>query len=178
MKEKIIFWPLLAVFIGILIFGSLSQERKKEATKDLLQDIELATKKSKAKIGAQKDKRDFESVKVADTTEGYSVLLKRSPFFRVSAEPKVKNIEAIPVKEEPKKPVLKYKGRIMMGEKVKVVIQDEGTGKSFFVQEGDMVGDFLVLRIDEKEVALKKKGGEEVVLRAVKEEKQKKKEKE
>ncbi|MBU1006538.1 MAG: hypothetical protein KKH08_02960, partial [Candidatus Omnitrophica bacterium] len=50
------------------------------------------------------------------------------------------------------------------GQKVMVVIEDVGTGKSFFAQEGDMAGDFLVLRIDDKEVTLKKKGGEEIVL--------------
>lgn len=172
-KEKIIFWPLLAIFIGILIFGFLSQGKKKEATKDLLQDIELATKKNKSKTKTQKDKWDFAAIKAADTKDGYSFLLKRSPFFRLSDESKVKKPEPIPVKEEPRKAVLKYKGRVMMGEKVMVVIEDEGTGKSFFVREGDMVGDFKVLRIDEKEVALKKKGGEEVVLSAVKKEEKK-----
>jgi hypothetical protein len=171
-KEKLIFWPLLAVFIGILIFGFLSQEKKKEATKDLLQDIEVASKKTRAKIKAEKDKWDFEIVKAQDTVEAYKLLLKRSPFFRVGEEVKVKKVEVIPVKEEPKKTVLKYKGKVMMGSKVMVIVEDEGTGKSHFVQEGDMVGDFLVERIDEKEVALKKKGGEEIILSVVKKEKE------
>ena len=173
LKEKMIFWPLLAVFLGILIFGLLSQGKKKEATEELLQDIELATKKTRAKMKAEKDRWNFDIIKAVDTLDGYSHLLKRSPFFRVRSEAKVKKVEVVPLKEEPKEPILKYKGRVMLGSKVIVVIEDQGTGKSFFVKEGDMVGDFLVLRIDQKEVVLKKKGGEEVVLSAVKKERKK-----
>jgi hypothetical protein len=58
----------------------------------------------------------------------------------------------------------------MMGSKVMVIIEDQGTGKSSFVREGDMIGDFLVSGIDEDRVVLKKKDGEEVILNVVKEE--------
>lgn len=171
-KEKIIFWPLLVVFIGVLIFGFTSQGKKKEAKDELLQDIELATKKSMAKKKALKDRWNFDKIKTEDTLDVYGLLLERSPFFRVRSKEKVKKVEVIPLKEEPKEPLFKYKGRVTMGSTVKVIIEDHGTGKSFFVQEGDMIGDFLVLRVDEKEVALKKKGGEEIVLSAVKKEKE------
>ena len=50
-KEKMIFWPLLAVFIGVLIFGFASQGEKREAKDELLQDIELAAKKVSRKAG-------------------------------------------------------------------------------------------------------------------------------
>jgi len=175
-KEKIIFWPLLAVFMGIVIFGLTSHSKRKEATKDLLKEIELATKKSMIKKKGSRDKQKIADVKTTDTLENYKLLIKRSPFFRVSDETKViKTKKVISVKEpEPKKAILKYKGKVMMGSKVMVVIEDQGTGKSFFVQEGDMVGDFLVVTIDEKEVSLKKKGGEEIVLSAAKKEEPKK----
>ncbi|MBU4201665.1 MAG: hypothetical protein KKB85_00760, partial [Candidatus Altiarchaeota archaeon] len=87
-------------------------------------------------------------------------------------------VEVIPLKEEPKGPIFKYKGRVMMGSTVMVIIEDHGTGKSTFVKEGDMVGDFMVLRIDDKEVALKKRGGEEVILSTVKKQREEKKAKE
>jgi len=168
-KEKIIFWPLVAVFIGVLIFGFFSQDKKKEATQELLQDIELATKKSRAKKKAQlKDMWDFDIIKTQDVAGDYEALLERSPFFRVRHEPLVV-VEPLPVKAEKKELILKYKGRVVMGEKVMVVIEDQGTGKSHFVEVGDKVGDFEVLRISEKEVALQKKGGEEIVLKAKKE---------
>jgi len=123
----------------------------------------------------------FTSPILAVCADAYSLLLKRSPFFRIRSEEKVKKVEVISIKEKPKEPLFRYKGRVTMGSTVKVIIEDHGTGKSFFVQEGDRVGDFLVLRVDDKEVALKKKGGEEIVLSAVKKEKKeavKKKEKE
>ena len=174
-KEKVIFWPLLAVFIGILIFGFVSQGKKKKATSGLLKEIEIATKKTRAKKKAVKDKWDLDNIKLKDALENYKELVKRSPFFRFSDEkPKVKKREVIPLKEEPKEAILKYKGRVMIGSKVMVVIEDAGTGKSFFVKEGDRVADFLVVRIDEKEVALKKAGGEEVILNAVKKKEEKK----
>jgi len=170
-KEKIIFWPLLAIFLSIVIFGFFSQGRKKEATEELLQDIELATKKVKAqKKDFFKDSWNLESVMALDTIDGYRLLLQRSPFFRLRPEVEHKEVELIPLKEEPKEPLFKYKGKVMMGKKVMVVIEDQGTGKSFFVKKGEMIGDFVVLRIiDDKEVALKKKGGEEVVLKMIKE---------
>ncbi|MBU1007220.1 MAG: hypothetical protein KKH08_06510 [Candidatus Omnitrophica bacterium] len=164
-KEKLIFWSLAAVFIGILVFGFISQGSKDEAARDLSKEIELATRKSKARKKTLKGKPDIAVVKTGDKLDSYNELLKRSPFFRVIDESKIKKAEAISVKtEKPKKAILKYKGKVMIGQKVMVVIEDVGTGKSFFAQEGDMAGDFLVLRIDDKEVTLKKKGGEEIVL--------------
>lgn len=150
-----------------MIFGLTSQGNKKAAVEELMQDIELATKKSKAKIKEEKDKWDFVKIMAADEIDSYKPLIKRSPFFRVRDEEKVKKAEPVQIKEPPKKAVLKYKGRVMMGSKVTVVIEDQGTGKSFFVQEGDVVGDFLVSKIDEKRVVMKKKGGEELILNAV-----------
>lgn len=173
-KEKVIFWPLVTAFTAILIFGFTSQGNKKIAVEGLMDDIELATKKSKAKIKEDIDKWGFAKVKASDEASGYKLLLQRSPFYRVRSEEKIGKVEPIPVKEPPKKSIVKYKGRVIMGSKVMVIIEDEGTGKSFFVEEGDMVGDFLVLNIDEKRVVLKKKSGEEVILNAVKKEDEKK----
>ncbi len=170
LKEKMIFWPLLGVFIAILIFGLTSQGKREEAAEELLQDIELMTKRSMAKKKATKRSWDLDGMRIVDVLDSYRVLLERSPFFRVASQEEIKEIKTPPLKEEPKEPVFKYKGRVMMGSEVMVIIEDQSTGKSSFVKEGDMVGDFLVLRIDEKEVVLKKSGGEEVVLSAVKKE--------
>ncbi|MBU3911243.1 MAG: hypothetical protein KKD90_01515 [Candidatus Omnitrophica bacterium] len=173
-KEKIIFWSLVAGLAAIVIFGFTSQGNKKVALEELMQDIELATKKSKARIKEERDKWDFAKMKAVDEIGGYELLLKRSPFFRVRPEEKIKKAEPIPIKEPPKKAVLKYKGKVTMGAKVMVIIEDQGTGKSSFVQEGDMVGDFLVSSIDENYVVLKKKGGEELILSVAKKEEREK----
>jgi len=170
-KEKLIFWPLLGVFICTVAFGFFSRGNEKEAADELLQEIELATKKSIAKKKLVRDKWDIKNVKALDTIDGYKAILKRSPFFRVVSEKKVKKLEIITVEKKPKKPLFKYKGRVMMGSKIMVIIEDRGTGKSFFLQEGDMVGDFKVVVIGEKEVMLRQKGGKEIVLKSVKKEK-------
>ena len=74
-------------------------------------------------------------------------------------------------KEEPAKPMFVYKGRMMLGARVIVIIEDQNTGKSFSVKEGDMAGDYTVLSIGEKEIRLKKKDGEEITIATLKEEK-------
>ena len=58
-----------------------------------------------------------------------------------------------------------------MGSKIMVVIEDQGTGKSLFLEEGDSIGDFKVVDIEEKEVVLKQEGGKEIILKSVKESK-------
>ena len=168
-KEKIIFWPLLAVFIGIVAFGFFSQGSKDTSGEDLLQELELTAKKAKSKnkndVSVMKD---IDKLKIADTLDSYTLLLKRSPFFKVRPKVQTKVTEPILVKKIAKQVVLKYKGRVIMGSNVMVIIEDQGTGKSTFVKEGDKVGDFEVLSIDEARVVLKKKGGEEIILSATK----------
>ena len=103
-KEKLVFWPLAAVFIGMLVFGFVSQGKKEGATKDLLKEIEVATKKSRAKKKAKKDKLDVKMLKTEDNLDMYELLLKRSPFFRVRDVSEIKKVEVIPLKkEEPKR---------------------------------------------------------------------------
>jgi hypothetical protein len=75
----------------------------------------------------------------------------------------------VPLKEEePKKPVFDYKGRRRLGNKVIVIIEDQNTGKSFSVKEGDTTDGFTVLSIGEKEITLRKKDGEEISIPTVK----------
>jgi len=108
---------------------------------------------------------------VEDKISTYELLLKRSPFFRIVPERKAERIEPIVVEEEPQGPLLfKYKGRAAIGAKVVVVIEDQGTGKSYFVESGSMIGDFLVSSIGDEEVVLQKKGGEEIILSVAKKE--------
>lgn len=170
-KEKLIFWPLAGVFISILAFGFFSQGTKKEAAKELLEEIQLATKKSIAKKQSDKKSWDVDRIKSLDVLGGYETILKRSPFFRVASEKKVKKVEVIPLEKKPEKPLFKYKGRVMMGSKVMVIIEDQGTGKNSFLQEGETIGDFEVVHIDEKEVTLRQGDGKEIVLKSAKGEK-------
>ena len=169
-KEKLIFCPLLVVLIGILAFGLISHGDKKKRDLSLSKDIELATKKMAVKKKTPKDMWGFDKIMAIDTIDGYSTLLERSPFFRIKKEGEsTQNLEPIVIKEEPKEPLLKYKGRVIIGDRLMVIIEDRGTGKSSFVEEGDMVAGFLVLRIDDTGVTLRKKSGEEIVLKASKE---------
>ena len=169
-KEKLFFWVLLAVFIAILIIGFISQGKRKERENLLLEDIEIAAEKAIGKKKAFEDTLDLDSIRSVDSMAGYKTLLKRDLFFRVGSELKTKKTEAIPVREEPRKLLFRYKGKVMIGTQVMVIIEDEGTGKSFFVKVGDTIASFAVMRVDDKEVVLKNKDGEEIVLSVVKKE--------
>jgi hypothetical protein len=167
-KEKFIFWPLLGTFVFILAFGFFSKGSRKEALEELSREIELATKKTVSKKRSERNKWDIDKLKISDTIGTYEAVLERSPFFRVVPEGKIKKVEPAVVETKPKKALFKYKGRVMMGSRVMVIIEDQGTGKSLFLQQGGTIGDFEVVHIDEKEVTLKQKDGEEIVLKSVK----------
>lgn len=174
-KEKAIFWILLPVMVATIAIGINLREKKMESADKFLKDIESVTAKAKAKNKAIKDNWDIEGLKKQDASEDYSTLTERSIFFRPVSEVKPENKgEVISLKEEePSKPALVYKGRMMVGPKAIVIIQDQNTGKSFSVKEGDAIGDFTVLSIEEKEIRFKKKDGEEIAITTIKEDNKK-----
>ena len=179
-KEKLIFFILAPVLAAVILIGFNLQEKKKESAGDFLKDIESVTEKARAKKKAAKDNWDVDGLKKQDTAEDYTSLAERSIFFRPVSEVTTENKEdIIPLKEEePPKPVFVYKGRMMFGAKVIVIIQDQNTGKSFSVKEGDLAGDYTVMSVDDKEIRLKKKDGEEIAISTVKEEKKEEKKEE
>lgn len=179
-KEKVIFFILAPVLAVVIVIGFNLQEKKKESAGDFLKDIESVTEKARAKKKAAKDSWDMDGLKKQDTVEDYAALAERNIFFRPVSETTTENREDIvPLKEaEPPKPVFVYKGRMMLGAKVIVIMQDQNTGKSFSVKEGDLAGDYTVMSIDDKEVRLKKKDEEEIIISTVKEEKKEEKKEE
>ncbi len=176
-KEKAIFWLLVPVLVATIGIGFNAQEKKKQLSDEFLKDIESVTEKAKSKKKTAKDNWDIEGLKKQETAEDYPTLMERSIFFKPVSEIKDEgNRDIIPLKEEePAKPMFVYKGRMMLGPAVIVIIEDQNTGKSFSVKEGDMAGDYTVLSIDEKEIRLRKKDGEEITISTVKEERKEEK---
>jgi hypothetical protein len=176
-REKIIFWLLLPVLTVIIIIGFNVQDKKKKSSDEFLQDIETVTEKAKAKKKITADNWDLEGLKKQDTPEDYSSLAERAIFSKPVSEIKADKKEdtAVIKEEEPKQAVFVYKGRMTLGDKIIVIIEDVNTGKSFSVKEGDSTDDFTVLSISEKEVKIKKKSGEEIAIPTIKEEKKEEK---
>ena len=170
-REKVIFWILLPILAAIIVIGVNVQENKKRASDEFLKDIESVTEKAKTKKKIAADILDLDGLKKEAVSEDYSFLVERGIFFRPVSEVKNEKKEDIVIlkKEEPKKPMFVYKGRMNLGGKVIVIIEDDNTGKSFSVKEGDTTDDFTVLSIGEKEIRLKKKDGEEIAVPTVKE---------
>ncbi len=176
-KEKAIFWILMPALVATLGVGFNAQEKKKQLSDEFLKDIESVTEKAKSKKKVAQDNWDIEGLKKQETSEDYPALIERSIFFRPVSEVKDEGgRDIIPLKEEePVKPMFVYKGRMMLGTRIIVIIEDQNTGKSFSVKEGDMAGDYTVLSIDEKEIRLRKKDGEEIAISTLKEEKKEEK---
>ncbi|MDO8603210.1 MAG: hypothetical protein Q7O04_05130 [Candidatus Omnitrophota bacterium] len=172
-KEKIIFLALLPVLVATIAIGINTQENKKRSTDEFLKDIESVTEKAKAKKKVAKDSWDIDGLKKQETMEDYLALAERNIFFRpVSEVRKEIQRDIVSLKEEePKKPLFVYKGRMTMGARIIVIIEDQNTSKSFSVKEGDSAGDFTVVSIGEKEILLRKNDGEEIIISTVKEEK-------
>jgi hypothetical protein len=170
-REKVIFWILLPVLAAIIAIGINVQEKKKQSSDEFLKDIESVTEKAKVKKKIAADILDLDGLKKQSASEDYSFLTERGIFFRPVSEVKNEKKEDIVTlkEEEPKKPMFVYKGRMTLGGRVIVIIEDDNTGKSFSVKEGDATDDFTVLSIDEKEIRLKKKDGEEIAVPTVKE---------
>jgi len=170
-KEKIIFLALLPVLIATLVIGAKTQEAKKKSTGEFLKDIESVTEKAKAKKKVARDNWDIDGLKKQETMEDYSALAERDIFSRPVSEVREETKrDLIPLKEEPKKPLFVYKGRMTLGARIIVIIEDQSTGKSFSVKEGDSAGEFVVVSIGDKEILLRKNSGEEIVISTVKEE--------
>jgi hypothetical protein len=171
-REKLIFWILLPVLAAIVAIGINVQEKKKQSSNEFLRDIESVTEKAKAKKKIAMDNLDLDGLKKQSAAEDYSFLIERGIFFRPVSEVKNEKKEDIVIlkKEEPKKPMFVYKGRMNLGGRVIVIIEDDNTGKSFSVKEGDTTDDFTVLSIGEKEILLKKKDGEEIAVPTVRKE--------
>jgi len=178
LKEKLIFFILVPVLAAGVAVGINMQEKKKQSSDEFLKDIESVTEKAKAKKKVVKDAWDMEGLKKQELPEDYASLLERNIFSKPVSEIKEETgSRVIPLKEEeePKKPAFTYKGRMMLGPKVIVIIEDQNTGKSFSVKEGDSAGDFTVLSIGDTEILLKKNDGEEIAVTTVKEEKKEEK---
>ncbi|MCX5692696.1 MAG: hypothetical protein NTX47_03320 [Candidatus Omnitrophica bacterium] len=176
-REKFIFWLLLPVSFAAIMIGINVQEKKRQSSDEFLKDIESVTEKAKAKKNIAADNQDIDGFKKQETSEDYSFLMERGIFLKPVSEVKdERKTDIIPFKEEePKKPAFVYKGRMTLGGSVIAIIEDENTGKSFSVKEGDTADNFTVLGIDEKEIRLIKKDGEEIAISTVKEEKKEKK---
>ena len=176
-RGKLIFWILLPVLAAIITIGINVQEKKKQSSDEFLKDIESVTEKAKAKKKIAMNNLDLDGLKKQSVSEDYSFLIEKGIFFRPVSEVKNERKEDIVTlkEEEPKKPMFVYKGRMNIGGRVIVIIEDDNTGKSFSVKEGDATDNFTVLSIDEKEIRLKKKDGEEIAVPTVKEEKKEEK---
>lgn len=167
MKEKYIFFILLIVALGLLMSTKIGR-----VTKGTVSSEELAIE-SKLKRAAKRqltapEKIDIERIQNLVGFTSYEALVKRSPFFK--AQPKQtkvaeRKVEVLPVEE--KTPKFLYKGKIVAGNRLVVIIEQPRSGEVFMVSKGESLDGYKVLDIADTEVILSKTGEENIVLKTI-----------
>jgi len=166
-REKYIFFTLLIIAVVLLIGASLGKEGKSE-----ISPKERALGK-KLKQAAKKEivlpeRIDIDKVQDLVAFSIYEGMLKRSPFFKVvpkQAKPTQAKPEVVPV--ENSTPRFLYKGKISVGGRLVVIIEQTRSGETFMVSKGESLDGYKVLDIMDTEVILSKKGEENVVIKTI-----------
>lgn len=167
MKEKYIFFTLLAVALVMLIGAKIGKRTEPSYAKQLA--IEKKLKQATRASFTKPEKLDIDKIQDLVAFSEYEPMLKRSPFFKVQiAKPKTKDKPKnviVPVEE--KTPTFVYKGRIGTGNRTVVIIGQTRSGEVFMVSEGENVDGYKVLKITDADVTLSKENEDNIVLKTV-----------
>ena len=161
-KEKLIFLALLSILILVGVFWVLSPPRKVVVQ----QEVVLPEGPSRHPE-VEMVKLDIAKLETIKPLADYKSILTRSPFFKfVPPPPEVApgmEMEGVPVPK--KREQFVYKGRVVIGEDVKVIIEEVESGEVYFVGKGDKVSDYMLSEVSEKEVVLRASDGREIKLK-------------
>ena len=160
--RKVIFWIFLFA-LGLAVVGRLSMRGNR-----LKRENPIQPNKKLEEIRANEEKIKLDLSELHRTIPFPPFLLKRSLFFRVRVPipqvapggPEKKEEILIPTSEVKKVEPFSYKGKGKIKGRAVVFIEDNYTGKVYFVGKGDMVGDYKILDITEEEVVLCKESQE------------------
>lgn len=159
-KEKVIFGVLLVVLIVLGIFSVAKFTKPREA---LLLPEEAVPEEGIRLLESERVELDIAGLATIRPASDYLPIKDRSPFFKFTPKPVAEPGVGIPV--PPKREIFVYKGRAVIGGEQKVVIEEVESGEVYFVGEGDMVGDYKLIEIGEKEVTLSAPDGKKIRLK-------------
>lgn len=113
-------------------------------------------------------KLDIAKLETIRPLADYKSILTRSPFFKFvppppEVVPGIPGMEGVPVPK--KREQFVYKGRVVIGEDVKVIIEEVESGEVYFVGKGDKVSDYKLSEVSEKEVVLLACDGRKIQLK-------------
>ena len=167
MKEKYIFFTLLVIALGLLIGGRMNKgERLKISAKE--QALEKRLKQAAQRKLLLPQEIDINKVQDLVAFSHYEGMLKRSPFFKVQRkQAKASNLKAAVLSVEDSTPVFLYKGKILSGKGMVVIIEQTRTGETLMVAKGENIDGYKVLDITDTGVILSKKGEENIVLKTI-----------
>jgi hypothetical protein len=172
MKEKLYFWVIFClalVLVPTYGFVFLSLKKGPKPSTQLIEQQKMRPSKDRIdRILSQPD-LDMEKITRLEQLSSYQPLLERSPFFRplppqppAPQEPGI----ALPLPPKEQRPQFSYKGSGRIKGKEVVFVEDKRAGETYFVSKNDMIGEYKVLDITEKEVLLSR-GKETITLHRI-----------
>jgi len=167
MKEKYIFFTLLIVALVMLIGSGIGKGAKAEIGAQ-----EKALEKRLKQVGQRQltlpEKIDLDKLQNLIAFSYYEGMWKRSPFLKVQPKrAQAAKAESVLLPVEEKTPVFVYKGKIVTGKRLVVIIEQTRLGETFMVSTGENIDGYKVLDITDTEVILSKKGTEDIILKTI-----------
>lgn len=165
MKEKYIFFTLLLIALLVLIGSGAGKKTKGEISAE-----EKALERKLERAAQEKfvlsQKINIDRVQNLVAFSHYERMLKRSPFFKVQPkQARAARAKAPLVPVEEQTPQFVYKGKIVVGNRLVVIIEQTRSGETLMASKGERIDGYILLDITDTEVILSKKGEENIVLK-------------
>ncbi len=167
MKEKYIFFTLLIVAAGMLLSSAAGRKSKGEISAEE-RVLENKLRQAQKRQFALPPEINIDRIQNLVAFSYYEGMLRRSPFFQ--AQPREGTAgaasSAVALLEETA-PKFIYKGKMVLGERLVVLIEQTRLDEVVMVSQGDNIAGYKVLDITDTEVILSKEGEEDIVLNTV-----------
>jgi len=130
--------------------------------KDILSDMTIESLSKDVEIS------QFSSVIKRNPFARFTTMIKKTVPVRLALpKPKIEPRRVEPTPEEPEERYI-YRGKVVLGDSIKYVIERESDKKTYFVNNEDKTRDFTVMETSDKQVVISDNEGEIKVLKLLK----------
>lgn len=157
-KEKIAFWGLFVLFVSIFSIGLLNYYSRHIDTDEWF----AITGRDRAREGLKElippSGPGLDSILREIPESEYAALLERNIFFRYVSQAK-KEGEATQKetgRREEKEVAFLFKGKMVVNNRVVVILEESASKKTHLVGKGDVIGGYRVIDVKDDEVVISK----------------------
>ncbi|MBN1794613.1 MAG: hypothetical protein JW844_06580 [Candidatus Omnitrophica bacterium] len=154
MKEKLIFWVLVPLLIGVIMYKIYEFKDAGDISPQLMKEQETIKQMKRTQL-PKAPELDLAAAQGVRPFTDYAHLIQEGPFFPVVVEgekPAMKEI--IKVELLPRKTVFIYRGISVVKGREVVALESADEGEVFFVGVGDEINQYTVTDITDMEVII------------------------